>query len=76
MTRTPAGRYLYAIGSSPNAAKLSGIRFHAYVWSSLICGGLLSGIAGILYASLSGPSLTFGAGLLLPASAAVFLGST
>lgn len=76
LTRTPAGRYLYAVGSSPDAAKLSGIKVGSYVWSSLICGGVLSAIAGVLYASLSGPSLTYGAGLLLPAFAAVFLGST
>lgn len=76
LTRTPAGRYLYAVGSSPDAARLSGIRVGAYIWSSLIIGGLLSATAGVLYASLSGPSLTFGGGLLLPAFAAVFLGST
>jgi ribose transport system permease protein len=33
-------------------------------------------VAGVFYGSQSGPSLTFGASLLLPAFAAVFLGST
>lgn len=73
---TPAGRYLYAIGGSPDAARLSGVRVDRYTWCSLIASGTLAGIAGVLYASLSGPSLSFGAGLLLPAFAAVFLGST
>lgn len=73
---TPAGRYLYAIGSSPEAARLSGVRVDYYVWSSLIASGTIAGIAGALYASSSGPSLTYGPGLLLPAFAAVFLGST
>ena len=36
----------------------------------------MCGIAGVLYASQNGPSLTFGAALLLPAYAAAFLGST
>lgn len=76
MRHTPAGRYLYAIGSSPEAARLSGVRVDFYTWSSLIASGTIAGIAGAFYASLSGPSLTYGSGLLLPAFAAVFLGST
>lgn len=76
MSRTPFGRYLYAIGSSPDAARLSGVRVDRYTWASLIAAGFLASIAGVLYASLNGPSLTFGSGLLLPAFAAVFLGST
>jgi ribose transport system permease protein len=43
---------------------------------SLIASGGLAGLAGILYTSLTGPSLTFGPSLLLPGFAAVFLGST
>lgn len=73
---TPVGRYLYAIGSSPDAARLSGVRVDLYTWLSLVAAGTIAGIAGVFYASLSGPSLTFGGGLLLPAFAAVFLGST
>ncbi len=73
---TPAGRYLYAIGSSPDAARLSGVRVDTFTWGSLVVSGTIAGVAGALYASLSGPSLTYGSGLLLPAFAAVFLGST
>lgn len=73
---TPAGRYLYAVGSSPDAARLSGIRVDFYTWISLIASGTIAGIAGVFYGSLTGPSLSFGGGLLLPAFAAVFLGST
>ncbi|WP_394941283.1 ABC transporter permease [uncultured Ilumatobacter sp.] len=76
LRHTPAGRYLYAIGSSPEAARLSGVRVDFYTWMSLIASGTLAGIAGVLYASLSGPSLSYGPALLLPAFAAVFLGST
>ncbi len=73
---TPAGRYLYAIGSSPDAARLSGVRVDFYTWMSLIASGTIAGIAGAMYASLSGPSISYGPSLLLPAFAAVFLGST
>jgi ribose transport system permease protein len=76
LERTPAGRYMYAIGSNAEAARLSGLAVGKWTWTSLTISGAICGLAGIMYASLSGPSLTFGASLLLPAFAAVFLGST
>ena len=76
LDRTPVGRYFYSIGSNPEAARLTGIAVDRWVWLSLIASGTLAGTAGVLYSSLVGPSLTFGQSLLLPAFAAVFLGST
>jgi ribose transport system permease protein len=76
LDHTPFGRHLYAVGGNAEAARLSGIKVDNYVWFSLICSSTLCGVAGVLYCSLSGPSLTFGAALLLPAYAACFLGST
>jgi ribose transport system permease protein len=73
---TPMGRYMYAVGGNPDAARLSGVKVGRYVWVSLIGSAAVSGVAGVLYASQSGPSLTYGPELLLPAFAAVFLGST
>jgi ribose transport system permease protein len=73
---TPAGRYLHAIGSNTEAARLAGVRVNRWSWLSLIASGGIAGLGGILYTSLTGPSFTFGATLLLPAFAAVFLGST
>ena len=73
---TPAGRYLHAIGGNRESARLAGLRVNRWSWISLVLAGGLAGFAGILYTSLTGPSFTFGAGLLLPAFAAVFLGST
>jgi ribose transport system permease protein len=73
---TPAGRYIYAVGGNKEAARLSGVKADNWVWLSLIASATLSGVAGVLYCSLSGPSLTFGGALLLPAYAAAFLGST
>ena len=73
---TPAGRYMHAVGGNPDAARLSGVKVGHWVWISLVGSATISGIAGVLYGSQSGPSLTYGPGLLLPAFAAVFLGST
>lgn len=73
---TPVGRYMRATGANPEAARLSGIRVNRYAWMSLVASGGIAGVGGILYTSLTGPSLTFGSTLLLPAFAAVFLGST
>jgi ribose transport system permease protein len=76
LDHTPTGRKLYAVGGNPDAARLSGINVGKWTWISLVISATLSGVAGVLYCSLSGPSLTFGSALLLPAYAAAFLGST
>lgn len=76
LERTPAGRFLHASGANPEAARLTGIRVDRWSWLSLVVSGSLSAFAGTLYVSLTGPSVDFGNGLLLPAFAAVFLGST
>ncbi len=73
---TPGGRYLYATGANGTASRLSGVNVDKWTWISLILASTISGVAGIFYASLNGPSLSYGASLLLPAFAAVFLGST
>ncbi len=73
---TPAGRYMRAIGGNPEAARLSGVGVNRWSWISLVIAGGISGIGGVLFTSLTGPSFTFGSTLLLPAFAAVFLGST
>lgn len=76
LDHTPMGRQLYAVGGNMEAARLTGIKVDKWVWVSLVISASLSGVAGVLYCSLSGPSLTFGSALLLPAYAAAFLGST
>jgi ribose transport system permease protein len=76
LDHTPIGRYIYAVGGNSEAARLSGVRVDRWTWWALIASSTICGIAGVLYGSLSGPSLTFGQSLLLPAFAAVFLGST
>ncbi len=77
MEHTPTGRYLYAIGSNPQAAKLAGIRVGRLTWLSLIMSGALAALAGvILTMQLGAASFGAGAPYLLPAFAATFLGST
>ena len=73
---TPVGRYLYAIGGNPEAARLSGVRIERYTTFALVSSATIAGLAGIMFSSLNGPSLDFGGTLLLPAFAAAFLGST
>jgi len=76
LDHTPAGRYISAVGGNPEAARLSGVRTNRWAAISLVVSAGVSGVVGILYSSLNGPSLTFGPTLLLPAFAAAFLGST
>lgn len=76
LEHTPYGRYMYAIGSNREASRLAGVRVSKWEWMSMVIASVLSGIAGVLYCSANGPSLTFGTSLLLPAFAACFLGAT
>jgi ribose transport system permease protein len=76
MAHSPAGRYIDATGNNADAARLSGVRVGYWSFLTLTLSGTLAGIGGILFTSLTGPSLTFGPTLLLPAFAATFLGST
>jgi ribose transport system permease protein len=74
---TPAGRLLYAVGSNPEAARLSGIKTNRYMFGSLVASAALATIAGIVFAAKIGSaSLTAGPPYLLPAFAAVLLGTT
>jgi rhamnose transport system permease protein len=45
------GRQVYAIGSNPEAAQIVGIRKARIVFSAFLLSGLLSGLAGVLWAS-------------------------
>lgn len=77
LEHTPTGRYFYAIGSNPQAAKLAGIRVGRLTWLSLIMSGVLASLAGVvLTMQLGAASFGAGAPYLLPAFAATFLGST
>lgn len=76
LEQTPFGRYLYAIGGSREAARLSGINVRRLSFTCFVIAGFLSGIAGILTASRMGvgdPNAGFG--FLLPVLAGALLGA-
>lgn len=75
--RMETGRYMKAVGGNPEAARLAGLRVPQLRATGFIIVGLLSGLAGVLLTAQSASSTPDqGAPLLLPAYAAVFLGST
>jgi ribose/xylose/arabinose/galactoside ABC-type transport system permease subunit len=77
LSQTPAGRYIYALGSNRNAARLVGLRVPRLTFGVFLASGLLASTAAVLYISQQGAATpNTGAGYLLPAFAAVFLGST
>ena len=77
LEKTPAGRYLYAVGGSSEAAALSGINVSRWTVLSFVISGLLAGFAGVLQsAQLGSGNPNVGPPFLLPAFAAAFLGAT
>jgi D-xylose transport system permease protein len=51
LQRTRFGRYVYAIGGNPEAARRAGVRLPVIRTWCFILSGLISGIAGVLFAS-------------------------
>ena len=54
LSQTAAGRHLYAVGNSPEAARLSGIRTRRVLLSVYTVAGLIYGIAALLLVSRTG----------------------
>lgn len=77
LERTPSGRRVYATGGNLDAARLAGIRTSRIIIVAAISCGVITAIAGILAsAQLATGDPTISDSYLLPAFAAVFLGST
>jgi D-xylose transport system permease protein len=74
---TTFGRYLYAIGGNPDAARLSGINLKRYVLAAFCVMGALAGVASILHTGRVG-SASPDAGTLmeLDAIASCVIGGT
>jgi ribose transport system permease protein len=73
----PIGRYLYAIGSNPRAAELSGIPKRRYVIFAFAASGLITASAGVVLGSkLQIGQANVGNEFLLPAFVGALLGST
>jgi len=77
MSNTTFGRYLYAIGGNPDAARLSGINLRHYILGAFCVMGALSGLAAILHTARVG-SASPDAGTLmeLDAIASCVIGGT
>ena len=77
MTRTVWGRYIYAVGGNPEAARLSGVPNNGVLLSVYVTCALLAGLGGIVMASqLNSGRATFGTTLELYVIAAVVVGGT
>ena len=74
---TTFGRYLYAIGGNPDAARLSGINLKRYILAAFCLMGALAGVASILHTARVG-SASPDAGTLmeLDAIASCVIGGT
>ena len=77
LEHTSYGRRLYAIGGNIEAAHLAGVRVRQLRLSAFAVTGFGAAVAGLMYASrVASANPTQGAGLMLDAIAAVFLGMT
>lgn len=75
-TLTPIGRHIVLVGANRKAARLSGIQVNRVRAGSYIAAGTIAGLAGVLLVARVGSSdLTGSSTYLLPALAAVFLGT-
>jgi ribose transport system permease protein len=73
----PGGRYLYAVGGNPQAARLAGVRVDRITFGSLVTSATIAAFAGVVLAAKLGTgNPTSGPAYLLPAFSAVFLGAT
>lgn len=74
-TRTVLGRHIYAIGGNPEAAQLSGVNVKNITYFVFCSMGMLSALAGILFAArLKSAIPTAGTLFELDAIAAAFIG--
>jgi ribose transport system permease protein len=77
LEHTPVGRYMFATGGNPEAARLAGVRTDRLVWGSLVASALIAGFSGIIFSWKVGNfSQSIGPGFLFPAVAAVFFGAS
>ena len=78
LNKTRTGRYIIAIGSNREAARLSGMNVIKYQMRAYIISGLFAGIAGIAYVCASSSSITpgSGTGLELDAIGGAIIGGT
>jgi ribose transport system permease protein len=77
MTRTVAGRHLYAVGGNREAARLSGVPVRRVVMLAYVVSGATAGLGGVMMASqLQSAAPTYGETYELFVIAAVVVGGT
>lgn len=77
LSKTEVGRFMYAIGGNPEAARLSGIPVKFLRASGFVVVAVCALSAGIVSSARTGSHVrNVGGSLLLPAFAAAFLGAT
>jgi len=78
LNKTRTGRYIIAIGSNKEAARLSGVNVVKYQMSAYIISGFFAGLAGISYAAIFSSSVApgTGAGLEMDAIGGAIIGGT
>jgi ribose transport system permease protein len=77
LSRTVLGRHMVAIGTNPEAVRLSGIDPRPVILTVFALSGLLSGVAGVFHvAYLESADPNAGIGMELSAIAAVVIGGT
>lgn len=74
---TPGGRYLYAVGGNPVAARLAGVKVGRITTIAFMSSAVVASFAGVVYLSQNANGAPdSGVNYLLPAFSAVFLGAT
>lgn len=77
LSKTEIGRFMYAIGGNPEAARLSGINVKFLRASGFVVVAVCALSAGLVSSARTGSHVrNVGGSLLLPAFAAAFLGAT
>jgi ribose transport system permease protein len=77
LSRTIFGRYVYAVGGNPEAARLSGVRVDLIRGACFALSGTAAGLAGVLLASRTmSAQANLGAGMELTAISAAVVGGT
>lgn len=72
---TKYGRYLYVVGGNMEAARLSGIPVKRYRFIAYLLSAVLAAVGGIILGSRIGSAqINAGAGYLMPAVAAAYIG--
>lgn len=75
LNKTKAGRYIIAIGSNREAARLSGVNVKKYLILAYVLSGMFAGLAGIAYAAtFTSINPGTGAGLELDAIGGAIIG--